>query len=79
MTSETQKKPSDSAHTIAVLITGGTLDKVHDTYTESLVFDPQGKSRISAILRQGRARTVRTENLFQIDSLDMITALKIKE
>lgn len=56
---------------IAILITGGTMDKVHDTKTEGLVFDPKGKSRIPAILKQGRSRSVRRKNLFQIDSLDM--------
>jgi len=56
---------------IAILITGGTIDKVHDTKTESLVFDPKGKSRVTAILRQGRSRTARQDILFQIDSLDM--------
>lgn len=71
MTSQPHTKPSHDLKPIAVLITGGTLDKIHDTYTESLVFDPQDKSRIPAMLRQGRARPVRTENLFQIDSLDM--------
>ncbi|CAM3813564.1 asparaginase domain-containing protein [Litorimonas haliclonae] len=56
---------------IAIFITGGTLDKVHDTKTEGLIFDPKRKSRVSAILRQGRSRAVRQEVLFQIDSLDM--------
>lgn len=56
---------------IAIFITGGTIDKVHDTKTESLVFDPKGKSRVTAILRQGRSRAARQEILFQIDSLDM--------
>lgn len=56
---------------IAILITGGTMDKVHDTQTEGLIFDPNGKSRIGAILKQGRSQSVRREILFQIDSLDM--------
>jgi len=56
---------------IAVFITGGTMDKVHDTKTEGLIFDPKGKSRLTAILKQGRSRKVRSEILFQIDSLDM--------
>ena len=71
MTSQPNTNLSHDLKPIAVLITGGTLDKIHDTYTESLVFDPQDKSRIPAMLRQGRARDVRTESLFQIDSLDM--------
>lgn len=59
---------------IAIFITGGTMDKVHDTKTEGLIFDPKGKSRLTAILKQGRSRTVRSEILFQIDSLDMTDA-----
>jgi len=54
---------------IGVLITGGTLDKVHDTVTESLVLD--GKTRVPDIHAQGRAKVSRFENLMQIDSLDM--------
>tara|TARA_R110002020_G_scaffold26964_4_gene87029 strand:+ start:138 stop:632 length:495 start_codon:yes stop_codon:yes gene_type:complete len=56
---------------IAILITGGTMDKVHDTQTEGLIFDPNGKTRIGAILKQGRSRSVRRQILFQIDSLEM--------
>ena len=56
---------------IAIFITGGTMDKVHDTKPEGLIFDPNGKSRVPAILRQGRSRAVRQEILFQIDSLNM--------
>lgn len=54
---------------VAVLITGGTLDKVHDTATESLVLD--GVTRVPDIFAQGRAEISRCENLMQIDSLDM--------
>lgn len=56
---------------IAIFITGGTMDKVHDTKTEGLIFDPKGKSRLKAILRQGRSRSVRQDILFQVDSLNM--------
>lgn len=54
---------------VGVLITGGTLDKVHDTATESLVLD--GQTRVPDIYAQGRANISRFENLLQIDSLDM--------
>ena len=36
-----------SAGPVGVLITGGTLDKVHDTQTESLVLD--GETRVPEI------------------------------
>ena len=54
---------------VGVLITGGTLDKVHDTSTETLVLD--GATRVQDIFTQGRARISRFKNLMQIDSLDM--------
>lgn len=56
---------------IAILITGGTLDKVHDTLTESLIFSGGGKTRVSNILKSGRTDHPRLEVLMQIDSLDM--------
>lgn len=57
---------------IGVLITGGTLDKVHDTVSESLVLD--GETRVPDIYAQGRSRISRFETLMQIDSLDMTDA-----
>ena len=54
---------------VGVLITGGTLDKIHDTVTESLVLD--GDTRIPDIFDQGRTMISRFEKLMQIDSLDM--------
>ncbi|WP_026941184.1 asparaginase domain-containing protein [Hellea balneolensis] len=56
---------------ILILITGGTLDKVHDTVTESLVFGGGGKSRVSNILKTGRTDHPRLKVLMQKDSLDM--------
>ena len=54
---------------VGVLITGGTLDKIHDTVTESLVLD--GNTRVPDIFTQGRTKISRFEVLMQIDSLDM--------
>ncbi|WP_427452440.1 asparaginase domain-containing protein [Litorimonas sp. WD9-15] len=54
---------------LAILVTGGTLDKVHDTFSESLILD--GTSRVADILGQGRARVSRIKSLMSIDSLDM--------
>lgn len=54
---------------LAILVTGGTLDKVHDTFSESLILD--GTSRVVDILGQGRARVSRIKSLMSIDSLDM--------
>ena len=54
---------------LAILITGGTIDKVHDTLSESLILD--GTTHIPDILGQGRARVSRIKSLMSIDSLDM--------
>lgn len=54
---------------VAVLVTGGTLDKVHDTFSETLILD--GATRVKDILTQGRARVSRVKSLMSIDSLDM--------
>ena len=55
---------------VLILITGGTLDKVHDTLSESLVFNG-GKSRVSNVLKTGRTDHPRLKTLMQKDSLDM--------
>lgn len=60
---------SSSTDPVGILITGGTLDKVHDTLTEALILD--GFTRVPDIFDQGRARISRFQNLMQIDSLDM--------
>lgn len=56
---------------ILILITGGTLDKVHDTITEGLVFNESEESQISDILRVGRCEHPTLNLLMQKDSLDM--------
>lgn len=61
---------------VGVLITGGTLDKVHDTATESLVLG--GQTHVPDIFAQGRAKISRFETLMQIDSLDMTDAHREK-
>lgn len=65
-----------SHEAIGVIITGGTLDKVHDTTTESLVLN--GESHVPDIFSQGRTKISRFENLMQIDSLDMTDAHRSK-
>lgn len=56
---------------VLILITGGTLDKVHDTRTESLVFGGGDKSRVSNILKSGRCDHPRLKIVMKKDSLDM--------
>jgi L-asparaginase len=56
---------------VAILITGGTLDKVHDMMTESLIFGGGGKTRVENILKNGRCDHPRLHVLMKIDSLEM--------
>lgn len=39
---------------LRVIVTGGTIDKVHDTQTEGLAFSPDGATHIPELLRIGR-------------------------
>lgn len=63
--------PSIAAPAVAILITGGTLDKVHDTFTESLGFPKTGTSQMLPLLKTGRCHYPRLERVFQKDSLDL--------
>ena len=56
---------------VLILITGGTLDKVHDTITEGLIFDDDGESQVSDVLRVGRCHHPAQNIIMQKDSLDM--------
>jgi len=59
---------------ILILITGGTLDKVHDTITEGLIFADDGQSQVTDVLRVGRCHHPAARILIQKDSLDMTEA-----
>lgn len=56
---------------ILILITGGTLDKVHDTATEGLLFRKSRKSHMGELLRMGRSHIPRQEVILMKDSLEM--------
>lgn len=55
---------------VRIIITGGTIDKVHDIRAEGLGFDPAGASHIPELLRQARCYHPVVEFLMQKDSLD---------
>lgn len=63
---------SDVAHPpVALLVTGGTLDKIHDWAREALAFPPEaGASHAPEILSEARCHSVRVQVLFLKDSLD---------
>lgn len=62
------------ARDIHIIITGGTLDKVHDTLTEGLAFEAGQPTHMEALLKQGRCGFPSWQVLMKIDSLDMTDA-----
>lgn len=54
---------------VRILITGGTIDKVHDTRSEGLSFSPDGATHIPEMLRIGRCHFPTVELLMLKDSL----------
>lgn len=56
---------------IRILITGGTLDKVHDTISEGLGFEDKQPTHMDELLRQARTEIKSCDVLMKIDSLDM--------
>jgi L-asparaginase len=55
---------------VLILVTGGTIDKIHDPQTESLTFAKDETTQIPEILVQGRCHHPRIQRLFLKDSLD---------
>lgn len=56
---------------VRILLTGGTIDKVHDPQLEGITFARDGMSQIPEILAQGRCDFPSIEKLMFLDSLDM--------
>lgn len=54
---------------VRVLVTGGTIDKVHDTYTEGLTFAKDGATQIPEILSESRCHFANIQLLMLKDSL----------
>ena len=54
---------------LRVVVTGGTIDKVHDPRSEGLAFAPDGATHIPEMLRIGRCHFPVIELLFLKDSL----------
>jgi L-asparaginase len=61
---------ADFHRAVRILITGGTLDKVHCTRTEALGFPSDGTSHIPDMLAVGRCHFPVTQRVLQKDSLD---------
>ncbi|MEM8988736.1 MAG: asparaginase domain-containing protein [Pseudomonadota bacterium] len=56
---------------IAIITTGGTIDKVHDKLTEALVMPPDAAPAVREILRHGRSRAIKIIPLINKDSNDV--------
>lgn len=54
---------------VRIFVTGGTIDKIHDTRTEALGFSPDGATHIPEMLRVGRCHFPVVEVLMLKDSL----------
>lgn len=54
---------------LRIIVTGGTIDKIHDTRTEALAFAPDGATHIPELLRIGRCHFPAVELLMLKDSL----------
>jgi len=54
---------------IRIIVTGGTIDKVHDPRTEGLGFAPDGSTHIPEMLRIGRCHFPNVQLLMLKDSL----------
>lgn len=55
---------------LRIIVTGGTLDKVHDTFTESLSFASEEQTHIPDMLVTGRCYFPTVQQLFLKDSLE---------
>ncbi len=54
---------------VRIIVTGGTIDKVHDTRTEGLAFSPDGATHIPKMLQIGRCHFPVVQLLMLKDSL----------
>jgi len=54
---------------LRILVTGGTIDKVHDPRTEGLAFSPDGATHIPEMLQIGRCHFPTVETVLLKDSL----------
>lgn len=67
--SDTPPPPTSVAAPVRILVTGGTIDKVHDPASEGLAFSRDGATHIPEMLRIGRCHFPVVQLLFLKDSL----------
>lgn len=54
---------------VRILVTGGTLDKIHDTVSEGLAFEPDRMTHLPMILTQARCHFPVVQRVLMKDSL----------
>lgn len=59
---------------VRILVTGGTIDKIHDPRLEALIFAKDGATQIPEILAMGRCDFPLVQRLMLKDSLDFVDA-----
>ncbi|MFV0243785.1 MAG: asparaginase domain-containing protein [Qingshengfaniella sp.] len=59
---------------LRILVTGGTLDKIHDMLGERLAFAPDGGTHLPEILTRGRCAFPIVQQVLMKDSLDFTDA-----
>lgn len=59
---------------VRILVTGGTLDKIHDTALEGLAFPEDDRTSLPALLAEARCHHAAVETIFLKDSLDLTDA-----
>lgn len=67
--SETDKEETPLEN-LRIIVTGGTLDKIHDVQTEGLGFAHDGKTHLPELLKTSRCHFPTVELLMLKDSLD---------
>ncbi len=55
---------------VLIIVTGGTIDKIHDPKTEALIFEKDGSTKIPDILSLGRCFFPHIHKILLKDSLD---------
>ena len=61
---------AETAPPVRILVTGGTIDKIHDPRLEALAFAKDGATQIPEILAMGRCDFPVVQRLMLKDSLD---------
>lgn len=57
---------------VRILVTGGTIDKVHDWKNERLDFSDDGESRVPLMLQHARCSFPEIERILRKDSLELL-------